>query len=214
MKISQLVLVLSLLGGGVYADPAPAPPQPPSSDAQVTFAAGLNIQVCIAGTCTLKAQISEVTLPLISVDGDPIHSRGYYTTVIQVDSLRYIGIVTVDRWNFVSGTSPQPPGSGGSTEPTPPPSVAPIYSFTVEILDAQGTSARMSVSMSNPDNLPSTTLSGRVTTVSGTEYTAMFSIGPGYVSGTCNDPRNPCAQAPAEPQTTKPQWNVMLGNLR
>ena len=148
--------------------PIPPPPQNPNGET-ITFNAFLVVTQCTDnGACLSNAQPlpnGNVTVNLEPDPSSPYQLRGYYITLAESNGVRYIGIITVNEYEMGTGD-----GNGTGIQKT--------YAFTVEILSDKGNIAHMDATFSDPNQLPSVTLTAPGKTVGNITYTPYFSIGP------------------------------------
>lgn len=139
--------------------------------------------------------------------------RGHYSTVTEVDGVRYIGLVTITAYSGIRG----------------PDNKVEIlnYNFNVEIIGAKGTEAKMSMNVEDPSKLNTTTLVGREKAVGRMVYEPQFTVGPVHDSclpnpvdpGAPTDPiLDPCAEKSQSSKDSKLKsnrsWQVTQGHLR
>ena len=117
--------------------PAPVPPMPPEV---FTLTAGLGITECdSAGNCTIQQmQIpGEISVTLNEVQPNEMH--GVQALVADSNGIRYIGVITVDRY--------EADGQFGD------------YMLSVEIIGDSGTVARMNILAPDAQHIPTAGLS-------------------------------------------------------
>jgi hypothetical protein len=171
-------------GGGGTSDPGdPTMPGPiPGQNPVVSFFTDLEIGKCVDQGNSSSCESSAISPDTRTIELQPTNMpgqfRGYYSSVEERDGLRWIELVTVDLIQFGMNSR-----IGGS-----------VYTFTVEILDDQGSSAKMQVSVSDPAQLSAATLVGRVKKVGNMTYTPFAVISPPVANcgGTDGQPCEPC----------------------
>jgi hypothetical protein len=124
------------------------------------------------------------------------HHRGFLTTVKELDGLRFIGIISIDRYRRINPHNEKEE----------------IISFTIttEILDGDGVSAKMSIRVNNMSELNNVTLAGRSVSYGSNEYEPSFFVGKA-IARSC--PGN-IPLCPSDISVEKAEWDVLFGQLK
>jgi len=132
--------------------------------------------------------------PLPTAQEEFAHYRGLWSDVRERDGLRFIAIISVDRFLIERGENEEKRYS---------------YGITVEIFDASGVTAKMTISVDSIAQLNNAVLVGRTVTHMDNEYIPSFIIGRGAIL--C-----PIGQACSESKmnNSNAKWDVLLGDLQ
>lgn len=186
-------ILLSCSAFGAGTNPAPVPTPNPDD---ITFTANLNISKCtdsgsdfeMCGSMTMQPNVVVLTL---KPDGNNFY-KGNYVLLEEMDGQRFIGIISVTRYDAVL--------HDGSRRPH--------YYMTAEILDVGRTTAKMSTDFSDIAKIPSATLYGGGRRIASVEYRALLSI-----SAVCDpNPTSPSCTNNIAPSSTA-HWEAQQGRL-
>jgi hypothetical protein len=130
---------------------------------------------------------------------DTYDYRGIWSTVKEVDGVRTVAIVSVDRYTLEYN---------GTTNFN--------YTITVELLDEDGLSGKMAINTTDLKRLNGTTLMGRSITKHGDKYTPRFSVA-SPICPISSDGRVDCDTDISDPESKQyllPEVDLILGSLR